>query len=267
MHVICVDDELYAMQYTVQQCLQLPQIDGAQGFTHSREALDYVKDHPVDLAILDINMPEIDGIALAIRIKQMRPQTAVLFLTAYKEYAFDAFSVHPAGYLLKPVSLEELEAEISLAFADAEPTPSSHVQVRTFGEFDLMVDGNPVSFPRAKAKELLAYLIDRQGGTVSRAAAFAILFEDELYTRQRQKYMDVIIRSLRQTLEACGAGDILEMNRGGLRICPEKLDCDSYRFFSGEENTVKSYRGEYMNAYSWASMAEAYMDWIAHKKS
>lgn len=267
MHVICVDDELYAMQYTVQQCLQLPQIDDAQGFIHSRKALDYVKDHPVDLAILDINMPEIDGIALAIRIKQMRPQTAVLFLTAYKEYAFDAFSVHPAGYLLKPVSLEELEAEIRLAFADAEPTPQSHVQVRTFGEFDLMVDGNPVSFPRAKSKELLAYLIDRQGGTVSRAAAFAILFEDELYTRQRQKYMDVIIRSLRQTLEACGAGDILEMNRGGLRICPEKLDCDSYRFFSGEENTVKSYRGEYMNAYSWASMAEAYMDWIAHKKS
>ena len=267
MNVICVDDELYAMQYTVQQCLELPQIDDAQGFTRSREALDYVKDHPVDLAILDINMPEIDGIALAIRIKQMRPQTAVLFLTAYKKYAFDAFSVHPAGYLLKPVSLEELEAEINLAFADAEPTPLSHVQARTFGEFDLMVDGNPVSFPRAKAKELLAYLIDRQGGTVSRAAAFAILFEDELYTRQRQKYLDVIIRSLRKTLDACGAGDILEMNRGGLRICPEKLDCDSYRFFSGEENTVKSYRGEYMNAYSWASMAEAYMDWIAHKKS
>ena len=266
MQVICVDDELYAMQYTVQQCLQLPQIRDAQGFTRSLEALDYVKDHPVDLAILDINMPEMDGIALAIRIKQMRPRTAVLFLTAYKEYAFDAFSVHPAGYLLKPVSLEELEAEIRLAFADAEPTPLSRVQARTFGEFDLLVDGNPVSFPRAKSKELLAYLIDRQGGTVSRAAAFAILFEDEPYTRQRQKYMDVIIRSLKQTLEKCGAGYILEMNRGGLRICPEKLDCDSYRFFSGEESVVKSYRGEYMNAYSWASMAEAYMDWIAHKK-
>lgn len=260
MKAICVDDELYAMEYTVRQCRQLSQIEEAQGFTRAREALDWLEGHPADLAILDINMPEMDGIALAIQIKQMHPQTAILFLTAYKEYAFDAFSVHPAGYLLKPVSLEELETEISYAFEDTKAAPKSRVQVRTFGEFDLLVDGKPVSFPRAKAKELLAYLIDRHGGTVTRAAAFAVLFEDELYTRQRQKYMDVIVRSLKATLEGSGAGDILEMNRGGLRICPEKVDCDAYRFFSGDEETVKSYRGEYMSAYSWASMMEAYMD-------
>ena len=260
MIAICVDDELYAMEYTVRQCRQLPQIDEALGFTRPREALDWLKDHPADLAILDINMPEMDGIALAIRIKQMRPRTAVLFLTAHREYAYNAFSVHPAGYLLKPVSLEELEAEISYAFADAKAAPPSRVEVRTFGEFDLLVDGKPVSFPRAKAKELLAYLIDRCGGNVTRAAAFAVLFEDELYTRPRQKYMDVIVRSLKATLDECGAGDILEMNRGGLRICPEKVDCDAYRFFSGDEEAVKSYRGEYMSAYSWASMMEAYMD-------
>ena len=267
MKAICVDDELFAMEYTVGQCRQLQQIDEAKGFTHPREALDWLKDHPADLAILDINMPEMDGIALAIRIKQMHPQTAVLFLTAYKEYAFDAFSVHPTGYLLKPVSLEELEKEVSYVFTDAKAAPQSRVQVRTFGEFDLLVDGKPVVFARAKSKELLAYLVDRQGGTVPRAAAFAVLFEDEPYTRQRQKYMDVIIRSLRTTLDECGAGDILEMSRGSLRICPERLDCDAYRFFSGDEETVKSYRGEYMNAYSWASMAEAYFDWMAHKGS
>jgi len=261
MKAICVDDELYAMEYTVGQCRQLPQIEEVQGFTRSREALDYLRDHPADLAILDINMPEIDGIALAIRIKQMHPQTAVLFLTAYREYAFDAFSVHPAGYLLKPVSLDELKTEISYVFRDEKSVPQSRIQVRTFGEFELLVDGKVVSFARAKSKELLAYLIDRQGGSVTRAAAFAVLFEDEPYTRQRQKYMDVIIRSLKTTLDECGAGDILEMNRGGLRICPEKLDCDAYRFFSGDEEMVKSYRGEYMSAYTWASVMEAYMDW------
>ena len=73
--------------------------------------------------------------------------------------------------------------------------------------------------------------------------------------------MDVIIRSLKTTLDECGAGDILEMNRGGLRICPEKMDCDAYRFFSGDEEMVKSYRGEYMSSYTWASVMEAYMDW------
>ena len=261
MKIICVDDEPYAMEYTVRQCRQLPQVEEAKGFIHAGEALDYLEEHPTDLAILDINMPEIDGIALAIRIRQMHPETEILFLTAYREYAYDAFSVHPAGYLLKPVSLDELKAEISYAFKETKSSHSPRVQVRTFGEFDLSVDGKTVSFSRAKSKELLAYLIDRQGGSVTRAAAFAALFEDEPYTRQRQKYMDVIIRSLKTSLDANGVGDILEMKRGGLRICPEKLDCDAYRFFSGDEETVKSYRGEYMSAYTWASVMEAYMDW------
>ena len=222
-------------------------------------------DHPVDLAILDINMPDMDGIALAIRIKDLYPDTVILFLTAYKEYAYDAFSAHPAGYLLKPVSLEELRAEIEHAFGEEESKPAARIQARTFGEFDLLVDGKPMVFSRAKSKELLAYLIDRQGGVVTRTALFAILFEDEPYTRQRQKYLDVIIRSLRENLDACGVGDILEMNRSGLRICPEKLECDAYQFFSGQEVAVKSYRGEYMSAYTWASMAEAYMDRMKEK--
>ena len=112
------------------------------GFTRAREALDHLKDHPADLAILDINMPDIDGIALAIRLKQTHPKTAVLFLTAYQEYVFDAFSVHPTGYMLKPVPLEELATEIQSAFADEKPVRRPSVQARTFGEFDLRVGRN-----------------------------------------------------------------------------------------------------------------------------
>ena len=87
----------------------------------------------------------------------------------------------------------------------------SRITARTFGEFDLFVDGQPVSFPRSKAKELLAYLIDRQGGGISRATAAAVLWEDSLYDQSMQKQLDVIIRSLRSTLESVGAQDIFEM--------------------------------------------------------
>lgn len=93
MKTICVDDEPLAVEYTLRQCTRLPEIEEAKGFTDSLLALDYLRAHPVDLAILDINMPQIDGITLAARIKQISPQTAILFLTAYKEYAFDAYAV------------------------------------------------------------------------------------------------------------------------------------------------------------------------------
>ena len=106
MRMICVDDEPLAVEYTLSQCTLLPEIDDVKGFTEAQSALDWLRTHPTDLALLDINMPEIDGITLAARIKEMYPKIAIVFLTAYKEYAFDAYSVHPSGYLLKPVSQE-----------------------------------------------------------------------------------------------------------------------------------------------------------------
>ena len=75
-----------------------------------------------------------------------------------------------------------------------------------------MIDGETVDFPRAKARELLAYLIDRQGYSVSRANVFAVLFEDKQYDRSMQKQLDVIIRSLRETLRKFDVEDIFLKN-------------------------------------------------------
>ena len=85
----------------------------------------------MDLAILDINMPQIDGITLAARIKQISPQTAILFLTAYKEYAFDAYAVHPTGYLLKPVTYADFASIINEALAPAEAEPPKKLLIKT----------------------------------------------------------------------------------------------------------------------------------------
>lgn len=134
------------------------------------------------------------------------------------------------------------------------------VQVRTFCGFDIFVDEKPVHFRRSKSKEVLAYLVDRQGMTVTRGDAFSVIFEDEEYDRSKQKQFDVILRSLRDTLREYDIESIYEVEHGTLRIVPEKIDCDLYRFFDGDEKTINSYRGEYMTSYSWAMMTEAYLD-------
>ena len=95
MRAICVDDEPLAVEYTLGQCERLPQISEAKGFTDALAALEWLGTHSAELAILDINMPKMDGIELAARIKQRSPQTAILFLTAYREYAFDAIITRP----------------------------------------------------------------------------------------------------------------------------------------------------------------------------
>ena len=117
------------------------------------------------------------------------------------------------------------------------------------------------SFRLAKSKEILAYLVDRQGNGVTRPDLFAAIWGDQLYDRKMQKQLDVYIRSLRESLREYGAEDMLDMEKGTLRVRPETFICDAYLFFAGDSDTINAYRGEYMSAYSWASMTESILSW------
>ena len=115
MRTICVDDALPILEDTVALCKQLPQITEVTGFTRPREALQWLETHPVDLALLDIDMPEITGLMLAERLKRLYPDAGVIFLTAFPQFALDAIRLHATGYLLKPVSPEDLKTEVEYA--------------------------------------------------------------------------------------------------------------------------------------------------------
>ena len=261
MRAICVDDERALMERTVSLCRELPGMEEVTGFTRPQEALEWVCGHPIDLALLDVEMPGMTGIELAAAIKEKQPDTAVIFLTAYPRYAVDAFAVRASGYLLKPVTLEALSADVRHAMSGRIKPLTGHLTVRTFGSFDVFVDGRAVEFKRAKAKEILAFLVDRQGGSVTRAEVFAALWEDRAYDRSMQKQLDTYIRSLRDDLREYGIEDLLDVRRGTLRVNPDQFVCDLYRFLAGDRDAVQAYRGEYMNAYPWASMTESLLTW------
>ena len=259
MNVICVDDERLLAEHVAKLCRELPDVEEAYPFSQPARALEWLENHPVDLALLDIDMPGMDGMEFAARIKEEHPKTAIIFLTGYSRYAVDAFRLRVSGYLLKPVDPGQLAEEVEYVFAGQKQ--HAHIEARTFGNFELLVDGRPVPFKQAKCKELLAYLVDRRGSGVSRAEAFAILWEDRPYDRPMQKQFDVIIRSLRDSLRDAGVEFIFEMKSGMLRIVPEKISCDLFRFCSGDVSAFNEYAGEYMNGYAWATMTESFMTW------
>ena len=150
MRVICVDDEKLLMEDTLSMCRALPQIGETVGFTRPDEALEWLAANAADLALLDIDMPGMNGLELAAAIKSKHPETAIIFLTGYAQYAVEAFSVRASGYLLKPVSMEQLAADVAYALAGKTRRMTGHVVVKTFGNFDVFVDGKPVSFKMAK---------------------------------------------------------------------------------------------------------------------
>ena len=137
MFTICVDDEEIILNLTLTMCRKNPSIDEVKGFTRAKEALKFLEDgNKVDLALLDIDMPEINGINLAAKIKTLQPDAAIIFVTGYAEYAVKAFEVHAQGYLLKPISEDKLKEEIDYAMASVQSNSDEEdVRGRDTGEF------------------------------------------------------------------------------------------------------------------------------------
>ena len=260
MRVVCVDGDEQTLNDMVALCREHPAIDEAIGLKDAQETLGWLKMNRADLMLLDIDLTGMNGIELAVELRKACPSLPIIFLAEDTQYAFRAYAVHPQNYLLKPLDKKTLEKEIDYCLISRSLRYISHIEVKTFGNFEIMVDGSAINFKRSKAKELLALLVDREGAGIRREQAFNEMWEDGLYDRKAQKYFDVILRSLSKTLSEYGIGELLEVRGGFMRIRPELIDCDRYRFMAGDSKAGEAYRGVYMYGYSWANWSGSFYD-------
>ncbi len=105
---LILDDELPSLTYLKLLCEQIEEIEVLKAFNSARVLLDEAAHLAFDFCILDIEMPEINGLQVA-NLLQGKP---VIFATAYKEYAADAFDLHAVDYIRKPVRLERLQQAV-----------------------------------------------------------------------------------------------------------------------------------------------------------
>jgi len=109
---LVVDDEPIAREIIINYCSHLPQLHVAGSCGNVFEAKNILQEHPIDILFLDVHMPVLDGIGFLKTLKNM-PQ--VIFTTAYKEYAVDAFELSACDYLVKPFSLERFIVAVDKA--------------------------------------------------------------------------------------------------------------------------------------------------------
>ena len=246
MIAIAVDDEPLMLGALTKAIKASSDITFVADFTSCEDALDYIKSNPVDIAFLDINMRGMGGLALAEKIISSCSKCKIVFCTGYEEYAITAFKLHASGYLMKPVSAEDVQVEID-NIKGIRQTEKLLV-VKCFGNFEVFAKGEKLTFKRSKTKELLAFLVDRSGAGVTAAEIGVTLWEND-EDQKNQNYLHQLFRDLRQSLEAVGMEEIFERNNYCYSINPEKLDCDYYSYL---KTGKPEFRGEYMSQYSWA---------------
>ncbi|MGG7144262.1 LytR/AlgR family response regulator transcription factor [Clostridium nigeriense] len=104
MKAIIVDDEFLAREELKYFIQNYSKIDIISEFSDGIEVLKFIQNNEIDIIFLDINIPSLDGVLLAKSISKFTKKPYIVFITAYKEHAVEAFEVEAFDYILKPYS-------------------------------------------------------------------------------------------------------------------------------------------------------------------
>ncbi len=289
--IIVVDDEMLALKRFEHIVQKENRVKLVESFSDGLEALEYVKENTIDIAFLDIEMPEINGLELANRMLEVDPYINIMFVTAYDQYALDAFKAHAIGYMLKPLDITAFSEQISQFAKTKEPRKldshsasatlkSKKLIVRFLGQslcYDESSPNTPISFRTAKANELFALLVHYYKTPLSKFTILDTLFPDADYDKANKLFY-VSCSYLRSAFSKLDYPDMLLRDNDNYRINTDALDCDYIKLLDAENKlstlsteeleTLASYcNGEYLmgKSYDWAIETKAYVETLTRK--
>lgn len=180
LRCIIVDDEPLALGLLESYVRKTPFLELAGAFPDGTSALSHLKGDTdgVDLAFLDIQMPDLNGLELA---RLLPPETAVVFVTAFEQYAVEGFKVDAVDYLLKPASYADFLAACERALKRLGGTPRSPEHDRPTAEMAETTDQNPMA----------------DGKPGNRTTASRLTGEETLFIKADYKTIPVKLRDIR----------------------------------------------------------------------
>lgn len=255
MLIFAVDDELDALETNRSVLAEAAPEAEIRTFTRAVPALEAISRDGLrpEIVFCDVEMPGLSGLEFAVRLKTLSPDTRIVFVTGFLEYAVGAFKLKVQGYLLKPLQVEDVREELQYLPPHSEPQ-ADRLRARCFGNFEVFWHDRPLKFSRQKTKELLAYLIDREGAYCTAGEVIGILWEDRPANADTKHYLRVLLSDLNASLREIGMEGLLLRKRGQMAVDCSLVDCDLYEMMRGDMNAVNSFRGQYMSQYSWAEL-------------
>lgn len=246
-----VDDEWPALEQMRELLQQCENIASIHVFDNPREAFTAAAEQKPDLIFLDIQMPELSGLAFAENLLPFSPDTEIVFVTAYRSYAVEAFDLSAADYLLKPVDPPRLLKTWSKflskrAQSGQTGAPSASASFQYLGGHTLTGPLGVVKWSTHKAEELFAYLWIHRQGSVS--VILNDVFPQWNYEKGKQ-YLHTTVYQIRKTLKNADLGDKIELtsDRENYRLEAKGIEGDAERFQEAalaalQDNNLESMR-------------------------
>jgi len=273
MRVVCIDDEYLSLQYLERQLQKVNHVDVIGTFTNPIEGVRFIIQEDIDVAFLDIQMPQMSGMELAEQILKDKPELIIIFVTAYEDYAVDAFQINAMDYLVKPVNLERLQItmeriERHMEARQLETGLSSNtlrIKVAPFLAFE--VEPNvfkPLQWRTGKTQELFLYLLQNSNSIVEKSSMLDLLW-NEYELDRAYALLYTTIYNIRQQLKPYEENIILHNRADGylleltdvevdLVIWEEKLE----QLSTIDESTIDLFeevmhlnRGSYLASYDY----------------
>lgn len=275
--VIAVDDEQNALNRFERLISADNRLELLKTFTKPADAIEFLKTNQVDIAFLDIEMPEMTGLELAEYLMDSNPYLEIVFVTAYNQYALEAFRAHATGYLLKPLSHDDFTAQIDSMEKKLEKThvvEDDKLIINCFGAFSIKKanDFEPLRFRTSKAEELLAYLIQNEGRARSKDMILDTLWPDADLDKAANNFR-VTCTYIRSTLADFGYTDVLVRDHDDYSINTARIKCDYLEFrnkisnpdtlpLSDVEALINIYKGPYLENrfYDWAEETKGWLE-------
>jgi len=284
IRVIVMDDEPLALINMEKKLEEFDSIEVIKTFTTVKELMAEGPNLSFQVAFLDIEMPGMNGLEVAQLLQEWNPNIFIVFVTAYRDYAIQAFEIHSLDYLLKPISKARLETTINriqaLFHLEKKSLPvldqqKSLLTIQCFGGFVVSYDEKTVLWRTVKTKELFAFLFSNLNSLIPRDTIIDALWTETDYKKARVQ-LHTTVSYLRTTLSTIGYVDVIQYANGCYILQLEDFQCDAYdleqilneKMESGKLNIekaevlVQKYQGEYMATldYPWIISKSNFMN-------
>ena len=207
MKAILIDDEIIALELLELKLKEFAYVEIVGSYTCPFEALDDIGNKEVDVVFLDIEMGETNGVEISHRFLRLNKDIEIVFVTAYSEYAVDAFEINVIDYLLKPIKDDRLEKTINRLKEKIEPYEKNekhNLRINSFGKFELFdKENNIVPWRTQKNKEVFVYLWMNDSKPISKDLIIEDIFPDRSYDKASSN-LHTTIYQLRRTLKDLG---------------------------------------------------------------